>query len=82
AQRAELVYAISTDPRVILADEPTGSLDSETGESVLTLIRDLARERGTTVLIATHDARVEAFSDKILRLADGRLLDQQPELLL
>jgi ABC-type lipoprotein export system ATPase subunit len=81
AQRAQLALAISTRPRLILADEPTGSLDSATSESVLSLIRELVRENGTTVFIATHDARVEAFSDKVLRLVDGRLVDQESELL-
>jgi putative ABC transport system ATP-binding protein len=64
----------------VLADEPTASLDSQTGLQVIDLFRRLNRERGTTFVLATHDAQVVARADRQVRMADGRLLDPGPDL--
>jgi putative ABC transport system ATP-binding protein len=60
-----------TKPKLIFADEPTGSLDSLTGEKVMDLLVDLAREEGTTVILVTHDARVAAYADREAMVRDG-----------
>lgn len=76
AQRVAVARALFTRPTVVFADEPTGALDSQTGEQVLRLLRDTARRLGQTVVIVTHDPQVAAHADRVLFLADGRLVDQ------
>jgi putative ABC transport system ATP-binding protein len=71
AQRVAIARALAIDPKVIFADEPTGSLDSLTGEKVMDLLVSLAREQGTTVIIVTHDARVAAYADRVVMVRDG-----------
>lgn len=73
AQRIALARALSTEPRVLFADEPTGSLDSLTGERMMDLLVDGARERGTTVVLVTHEARVAAYADREVIVRDGRV---------
>ncbi|MFI7418496.1 ABC transporter ATP-binding protein [Nonomuraea sp. NPDC049684] len=75
AQRVAIARALVTGPRVLFADEPTGSLDSLTGEHVMELLVGLAREEGTTVLVVTHDARVASCADREVIVRDGRLTD-------
>ena len=72
-QRVALARALANEPRLLLADEPTGSLDSETGANVLALIQRLRAERGMTVLLVTNDDDVAATADRTLRLLDGRV---------
>jgi putative ABC transport system ATP-binding protein len=72
-QRVVIALALSTDPQLVLADEPTGHLDSENTRLVLTLLRELCRERGVALLLATHDHEAAAFADEVLELRDGRL---------
>ena len=72
AQRVAVARALAMNPRVIFADEPTGSLDSLTGEHVMDLMTDLAREQGTTLVLVTHDARIAAYADRIVTVRDGR----------
>jgi ABC-type lipoprotein export system ATPase subunit len=60
-------------PRVLFADEPTGALDSLTGEQVMELLVDVAREQGTTVVLVTHEARVAAYADRDVMVRDGRV---------
>ena len=69
-QRAAIARALANDPGLIVADEPTGNLDSHTGEEVLNLFRNLANE-GKTVLIVTHDLSIERRVDRVIELADG-----------
>jgi ABC-type lipoprotein export system ATPase subunit len=76
-QRVAIARAIAPYPSLILADEPTGELDSATGQQILTLFRRIADRDGTTVLIATHDLAVDAFADEVHHLLDGRLVEQQ-----
>ncbi|MDF9750503.1 ABC transporter ATP-binding protein [Arthrobacter sp. ES3-54] len=71
AQRAAIARALVTSPAVLFADEPTGSLDSLAAENVLTLMLDLVREAGTTVVMITHDARTAAYADREVIVRDG-----------
>ena len=77
-QRVAIARALVNTPEVILADEPTGNLDSRRGDEVMELLRDLCEEQGTTVVLATHDPRVAAFSDRAFILKDGALTDEIP----
>jgi putative ABC transport system ATP-binding protein len=78
AQRVAIARALVAEPRVLFADEPTGSLDSLTGEAVMNLLVDSAREEGATVVIVTHDARVAAYADREVVVRDGRATSPQP----
>jgi putative ABC transport system ATP-binding protein len=73
-QRVALARALVTQPAVVLADEPTGNLDSLTGEDILKLLRTTA-DTGQTIVMVTHDARSASYADRVLRIADGRLVD-------
>lgn len=73
-QRVAIARAIATRPAVILADEPTGELDTATGQQILQLFRHIADLEGTTVLIATHDLAVDAFADEVVHLQDGQIV--------
>jgi putative ABC transport system ATP-binding protein len=75
AQRVALARALVMRPRVLFADEPTGSLDSLTGEMVMDLMVGLAREEGTTVVLVTHEARVAACADREILVRDGKVFD-------
>ncbi len=73
-QRVAIVRALIHDPRIILADEPTGNLDSHTGAAVVELIRDVARKNGKTVVLVTHNRAVADYADRVIRIQDGALL--------
>jgi putative ABC transport system ATP-binding protein len=73
AQRVAIARALAIRPRVLFADEPTGALDSLTGEKVMRLLTGLAREQGTTVVLVTHDAGVAAYADRDVMVRDGRV---------
>jgi putative ABC transport system ATP-binding protein len=72
-QRAGIARALVTRPQVVLADEPTASLDKQSGRDVVELIQDLAREDGSAVILVTHDNRILDIADRILHLEDGRM---------
>ena len=72
-QRVAIARAIATRPALILADEPTGELDSATGQQILELFRQIVDREKTTVLIATHNLAVDMFADRVYRLEDGRI---------
>jgi len=74
-QRAAIARALTTDPELILADEPTGNLDSHTSAEIIDLLDGLAHDRGRAVLIVTHDPQLAHRADRILRLDDGRLVE-------
>jgi putative ABC transport system ATP-binding protein len=76
AQRVALARALVTEPDVVFADEPTGSLDSLSGERVMDLLVDSARSQGATVVIVTHEARVAAYADREVFMRDGVAVDQ------
>jgi putative ABC transport system ATP-binding protein len=71
AQRVAVARALALGPRALFADEPTGSLDSLTGEKVMDLLTGLAREQGVTVVVVTHDVRVAAYADRQVLVRDG-----------
>lgn len=76
-QRVALARVLAQEPRIVFADEPTGALDSTSGALVLSRLEAIAREPGRTVLLVTHDPAVAARCDRVLFLADGRLVDEQ-----
>jgi ABC-type lipoprotein export system ATPase subunit len=75
-QRVAIARAIATRPSLILADEPTGELDTATGRQILTLLRQIVASQGTTLLIATHDLAVDSFADRVFELEDGQVISQ------
>jgi ABC-type lipoprotein export system ATPase subunit len=76
-QRATIARALVNDPAIVWADEPTGDLDSENAEDVMQLMRRLNVERGLTFLIVTHDIGIGRSTDRIVRMVDGRIVDDQ-----
>ena len=75
-QRVALARAFAGSPTILLADEPTGNLDSETGQRVLDLLLTLNRQEGTTLVLVTHDPALSRLADRIIRLQDGRIVDE------
>ncbi|HDJ30100.1 macrolide ABC transporter ATP-binding protein [Candidatus Acetothermia bacterium] len=75
-QRVAIARALANDPGIILADEPTGNLDSESGAVILDLLQELRQEDGKTVIIVTHDPEAAAIADRIVRLKDGRVIEE------
>ncbi|HEY2766863.1 MAG TPA: ABC transporter ATP-binding protein [Solirubrobacteraceae bacterium] len=78
-QRVLIAMALATDPKLVLADEPTGTLDSQRTREVLGLLREISRERGAAVVLATHDPQAATFADQVHELRDGRLGEYQPD---
>jgi lipoprotein-releasing system ATP-binding protein len=72
-QRTAIARALVTNPSLLLADEPTGNLDQETGRTILELLRVLNREHGLTIVMVTHDESIAQQCDSIVRLKDGRV---------
>lgn len=77
-QRVGIARAFANEPRVLFADEPTGNLDGETGAGIVELLLDLNRERGTTLVIVTHDVELAQQANRIVNLKDGRIENIQP----
>jgi putative ABC transport system ATP-binding protein len=74
-QRVAIARALANRPKLLLADEPTGQLDSHTGHDVMVLIREIVRREGTTALVATHDPALIDLADRVIELRDGRVVD-------
>jgi putative ABC transport system ATP-binding protein len=73
AQRVAIGRALVAQPKIVFADEPTGSLDSVTGQNVMDLLVDVVRQERTTVVLVTHDARVASYADREVTVSDGRV---------
>lgn len=73
-QRVAIARALANSPRLLIADEPTGQLDADTGAAIMALLQSVVRTEGTTAIISTHDVSVQALADHTLRLADGVLV--------
>jgi putative ABC transport system ATP-binding protein len=74
-QRVALARALANAPAIVLADEPTGNLDTATGRHILELLREIHRVRGTTIILVTHDAELAAIADSRMVLRDGRVVE-------
>jgi len=77
-QRVAIARAMIGDPSIILADEPTGSLDSVTGQSICRLLQELCEEQGRTIVVVTHEPSVAVWAERIIVLKDGRILTEFP----
>ncbi|WP_381793426.1 ABC transporter ATP-binding protein [Streptomyces niveus] len=77
-QRVAIARALANRPALLIADEPTGQLDAETGLAVMELLRAVVRSEGVTALVATHDAQLLGLADRVLELADGHLVEHGP----
>jgi putative ABC transport system ATP-binding protein len=75
-QRVALARALANNPPIVLADEPTGNLDTATGHNILELLRNIHKARGTTIVLVTHDAELAAIADTRLVLRDGRVVER------
>jgi len=78
-QRVIMARALSTKPKLVLADEPTANLDTRHGREALQLLSDICRERGAAVLLVTHDPEATVFADRVHALRDGRLVEYEPD---
>jgi putative ABC transport system ATP-binding protein len=77
-QRVAIARAIVTEPAVLLADEPTGNLDTRTSREIMDLLTNLNRERGITIIMVTHEADMAAYAERIIRFLDGRIAADEP----
>jgi putative ABC transport system ATP-binding protein len=77
-QRVAIARALVTRPKIVLADEPTANLDSATGDAIIDLMKEMNQSERTTFIFSTHDAKVMAHADKVVRLADGKISSQAP----
>lgn len=72
-QRVSIARALVNDPDILLADEPTGNLDSDTGEDIMELLKDLNRDKGMTIVVVTHNPRDAEYADRIVNMIDGKI---------
>ena len=72
-QRVAIARSLINDPAILFADEPTGNLDSQNGEIIIALLMDLAKAGGRTLVVVTHDERLAARGDRLVRIVDGRV---------
>ena len=74
-QRVAIARTLAMNPRVIFADEPTGALDTRTGDEVMGILESMVRERGITVILVTHEQNVADYADRVVRMRDGKVVD-------
>ena len=79
-QRVAIARALANEPRVLLADEPTGNLDATTGQEIMALLRSLSLERQQTIVIVTHNQEIAAAAGRVVRMVDGGVVDEEAEL--
>ncbi len=77
-QRVAIARALVNDPEILLADEPTGQLDSRTGDEIMKIFQDLNRSRGITIVLITHSDEIASYADRIIRFLDGRVVSDEP----
>jgi lipoprotein-releasing system ATP-binding protein len=78
AQRVAIARSLALNPKIVLADEPTGNLDTQTADDVFSLLRDVNRAQEVTFLVVTHDRRLAERTDRIIELVDGRIVSDHP----
>ncbi len=74
-QRVAIARALVNNPAIIMADEPTGNLDTKSGDEIMTLLKNLNKDRGTTLIIVTHDPEIAEFTDRVISIRDGRIAE-------
>jgi len=79
-QRVAIARALANHPRIVLADEPTGDLDTQTGSEVVQLMHNIAKQEGSSVVVVTHDPVVAEKADRLVEMRDGRIIEKVPEL--
>ena len=77
-QRVAIARALVTNPRMILADEPTGNLDSRTSIEIMALLQKLNRDQSITILLVTHEAEISSYTDRVVSFRDGRIIEDEP----
>lgn len=77
-QRVAIARALINNPEILLADEPTGQLDSRTGTEIMKIFADLNHERGITIILVTHSDEVANYADRVVRFLDGRIVSDEP----
>ena len=74
-QRVAIARALVNNPAIVMADEPTGNLDTKSGDEIMTLLKNLNKDRGTTLIIVTHDPEIAELTDRIISIRDGRIAE-------
>ena len=77
-QRVAIARALANKPSIVLADEPTGDLDSKTGKEIINVLRDLSKHEGATVIVVTHDRTVAALASRVFEMRDGLIIKEHP----
>jgi lipoprotein-releasing system ATP-binding protein len=77
-QRTAIARALLMNPRILLADEPTGNLDAESGGEIVSLLREINRDEGVTVVMVTHNLEIAAGTDRVVRMVNGQITDEGP----
>jgi len=78
-QRVAIARALANDPEIVIADEPTGNLDSKSGEKIMEILKKLHKEQKRTILVVTHDPQIASYSEEILKIKDGKIMGEISE---